>query len=137
MLHFLAIDPGKRTGYACFDEEGKVTEFDMIEGEDRFLDWLELQNPKIIILEGYKNRGGFVNSFSDMPTSQHIGAIKRIARKKRIPIVEQQPSPCLTIGLRFLGLYNDYKGKHVPDKISALAHGTYYLRKNKIGVHKP
>lgn len=133
-MEYLAIDPGKRTGWAAFNELGLPTAFDMIEGEDEFLDWLEEQNPKKIIIERYRNRGGRINGFSDMPTSQHIGAIKRIARKKGVEIIEQDPSPALVIGLKFLGLHSTYQGKHVPDKISALAHGTYYLR--KAGIQK-
>lgn len=132
---YLAIDPGKRTGWATFDESGKPTGMGAFDGEDRFLDWFEEQHPGLVIIERYRNRGGFVNSFSDMPTSQHIGAIKRVCRKKKIPIVEQDPSPALAIGLRFIGAHSTYAGKHVPDEISALAHGTYYLRKQ--GIQKP
>jgi len=131
-MQYLAIDPGKRTGWASFDEEGKSIEFGAIQGYDKFLDWLETQHPGLLIVEQYRNRGGLTNSFSDMPTSQHIGAIRRIAYKKKIPIIYQEPSPCLAIGLRFLGVYKTYQGKHVPDEISALAHGTYYLRKQGI-----
>lgn len=129
---YLAIDPGTTSGWAMFGEDGKPLAFGKIKGYDKFLDWLEELNPGMLIIERYRNRGGFTNSFSDMPTSQHIGAIKRIARKKKIPIVEQDPSPALTIGLRFLNVYSLYQGKHVPDEISALAHGTYFLRKNGI-----
>lgn len=131
-MEYLAIDPGLTTGWASFDHEGKPLGFDEIKGYDEFLDWFEEQSPGLIIIERYRNRGGAINGFSDMPTSQHIGAIKRIARKKKVPIIEQDPSPCLSVGLRFLGLYATYRGKHVPDKVSALAHGTYYLRKQGI-----
>lgn len=133
-MEYLAIDPGKTTGYAAFDENGNILEFDEIKGYDEFLDWFEEQKPGLVILERYRNRGGAPNFFSDMPTNQHIGAIKRICRKRKIPVVEQDPSPALTIGLRFLGLHTTYLGKHVPDKVSALAHGKYYLR--KAGIDK-
>lgn len=134
---YLAIDPGKNTGYALFDDKGLSKYMGVIKGEDKFLDELELmvtsQPVKIIILEAFRNRPGTAHSnWSKNETSQHIGAIKRIARKAGITIVEQEPSPCLVIGLKFLGLGETYKGKHVPDEVSALAHGTYYLRKNGI-----
>lgn len=132
-MYYLAIDPGQtNTGWATFDEDGKFEEWGIIKGQDRFLDWLEEQAPGMVILERYRNRGGFVNSFSDMPTSQHIGAILRVCRKKKIPYILQDPSPALAIGLRFLGMHEMYVGKHVPDNVSAAAHGTYYLRKNKV-----
>lgn len=135
-MYYLAIDPGQtNTGWASFDEQGAIIEMGVIRGQDEFLDWLEEQDLKEAIIEQYRNRGGFTNSFSTMPTSQHIGAISRILRKKRIPIHFQDPSPALSIGLRFLGMHTTYRGKHVPDQISAAAHGTYYLR--KAGIQKP
>lgn len=133
--HYLAIDPGDTTGWAKFDEKGNVTAFDEIKGHDNFLDWLEdnIEGVHVIILERYRVRtAGHINSFSTVPTLQLIGAIKRVARKNNISIMEQDPSPALVMGLRFLGLHVAYKGKHVPDKVSALAHGTYFLRKAKI-----
>lgn len=134
---YLAIDPGqKNTGWATFDELGQLTDYGKVVGQDKFLDWFEdlTPQPGIVIIERYRNRGGFTNSFSTMPTSQHIGAILRVCRKRKIPYVEQDPSPALAIGLRFLNVHTLYVGKHVPDEISALAHGTYYLRKK--GVQK-
>lgn len=136
---YLAIDPGQTTGYALFDENGDSRFMGKIKGEDKFLDELELivsaNQITTIILEAYRNRPGLKNShnnWSKNETSQHIGAIKRIARKAKVEVVEQEPSPCLPIGLKFLGMSDVYRDKHVPDEVSALAHGTYYLRKNKI-----
>jgi hypothetical protein len=131
---YLAIDPGKRTGFARFNEKGELSEPPFVKTpEDNALDYLEeVDGVKEIIIETYRNRPGSVNSWSTGPTQQHIGAIQRIARKRRWKIHEQEPSPCLNIGLRFLGMANTYKGKHVPDEVSALAHGEYYLRKAKV-----
>lgn len=108
-----------------------------IKGEDRFLDQLEQlvdsYEIKVAIVEEYRNRPNMKHNLrSTNTTSQHIGAIKRILRKKKIEIVEQAASPCLVIGLKFLGVGHLYVNKHVPDDVSALAHGTYYLRKMKI-----
>lgn len=132
MKKFLAVDPGKRTGFALFDATGAPLKFFKIEGYDEALDWLEgedCEGVTDLILEVYRNRGNLHDSWSDMPTSQHIGAIKRIARKRDWVVHQQEPSPCLNLGLRFLGMASTYKGKHVPDEVSALAHGEYYLRK--------
>lgn len=136
---YLAIDPGKTTGFAHFDPNSEIVINDKIKGEDAFLDflekYLEVHEIKVFIVEAYRNRPGPANKhnvWSKNETSQHIGAIKRIARKAGITVVEQEPSPCLAIGLKFLDMDNRYKGKHVPDEISALAHGTYYLKKNGI-----
>lgn len=131
-LVYLAIDPGeKRTGWCGFDATGKRVGMGVIVGQDKFLDALEdlpKEELKEVVIEQYKNRGGAINFMSTMPTSQHIGAITRILRKAGVEYVFQDPNPGLAIGLRFLRLYNAYKGKHVPDEVSAWAHGTYRLK---------
>lgn len=137
-MEFLAIDPGThQVGWAGFDSSGETIGFGVIKGEDAFLDWLEEQpRPRVIIIEGY-----FINPYkhktwSKAGTSEVIGAIKRYARKHGIEIVEQRNTD-LPTGLRFIGMYGVYYKdrkniKHVDDEISALAHGTVYLVRNKI-----
>lgn len=136
---YIAVDPGLTTGYALFDSKGLSTFIGKIKGEDKFLDEFEALvatgDFKVLIIEIYRNRPGPKgrhNTWSDNKTSQIIGAAKRIARKAGLEIVEQEPSPCLAIGLKFLGVSHLYVNKHVPDEISALAHGTYYLRQQKV-----
>lgn len=140
LYEYVSLDPGeKRIGWAGFDAEGLALKYGVFKDEDEMLDWLESDevNPQVIIVESYRARPGATNAWSRLPTVQQIGAIKRVARRKKIPIVEQDPNPCLVMGLRFLGVFDMYaneKGKllHVPDEFSALAHGTYYLRKQRI-----
>lgn len=144
-MKYLAIDPGDSTGWASFDEKGNLTGFDKIKGHDEFLDFLEKLEPRLIILENYKIRPTVGHNFSDVPTLQLIGAIKRFAHKKGTPIVEQTPNN-MYIGLRYIGFYEKYAkhrsktGKmvqpHVPDNVSAWAHGEYYLVKNGIKSHR-
>lgn len=138
-MKYLSIDPGNNTGWASFDQQGQVHQFGEISGHDEFLDWLEEQQPQVIICENYKvGRSGnqFTNSFSEVPTLQLIGAIKRHCTKRGIKLV-MQDTQALWMGLRMLGMYQMYRNsdgtkKHVPDKMSAMAHGVYYLTKNKI-----
>ena len=141
--YYLAIDPGGTCGWAAFDEAGILIGMGKIKGHDEFLDWLEDQTPKEYIVERYRNRiggrGAAVHAFSENNTSQVIGAIKRVAKKRGIIVNLQDPSPGLSFGLRFLGIYTKYYSgtkniKHVPDDISALAHGTYFLR--RAGIQK-
>lgn len=141
-MTYLAIDPGGTTGWALFNDQGEVTGIGKIKGHDDFLDWLEEQTPDTVILENYKvGRSGnqFTNSFSDVPTLQLIGAIKRHIRKNKITLIEQSPND-MYMGLKYLGLYSLYRGgktaRHVPDEQSALAHGTYYLVKTGIKPHR-
>lgn len=132
--YYISIDPGQNTGWAKWDEEGKILAYGKMKQEE-FFDWLEEQSFKAMIIEIYRNRPGATNAWSKGETQQHIGVCKRIANKKKARIFEQDPSPCLAIGLRFLGvheMYCDAKGKlmHVPDEVSAMAHGEYYMRKH-------
>ena len=136
--YYLAIDPGKTTGWAAYTKEGVLIQLGKIKGEDKFLDWLETQSPHEAIVEVYRNRPGWHNSWSTGPTQQHIGAIKRTLRKKGLTtrqIHDQEPSPCLDIGCKWAGIPNT-KGKHLDDAFAAHAHGTYYLISNGIQRHR-
>lgn len=135
---YLAIDPGNNTGYAWFAENGDPTDNGAIKGHDEFLDWLE-DGPvaKIIIMEDYKVRpGNSGNHWSNVPTLQLIGAIKRYAKKNNITVEMVQPQN-LYMGLRLLGMYEKYAPRtvHVPDRLSALAHGVHWLTKRHIYRH--
>lgn len=139
---YLSIDPGeKRSGWARFNELGEVTGFGHKDGIDEFLDWLEDQPPpKVCILEIYRVNPGISHAFSKVRTIEVIGGVKRWCRKNNVTLVEQRNTD-LSIGLRYIGMYEVYyKGrkriKHVDDEISALAHGEYYLVKNKIKKHR-
>lgn len=133
-MFFLAIDPGRSTGWAAYDERGTLLDLGKISPEDKFLDWLEEKTPRTVILETYRNRPGFTNSWSMGPTQQHIGAIKRILRKKHVKIIEQEPS-VLVIGCKWAGIPHK-KGIHLDDSMSAHAHGTYYLINSGIKKHR-
>lgn len=139
---YMSIDPGeKRTGWARFDENGDTTGFGKINGIDEFLDWLEDQPPpKTLILENYRVNPNISHAFSKVRTVEVIGGVKRYCRKHGVNLVEQRNTD-LSIGLRYIGMYEVYykgrkKIKHVDDEISALAHGEYFLVKNKIKKHR-
>jgi hypothetical protein len=134
----ISCDPGKTTGFVRWDEAGSPIEMIKITGEDEACDWLEQQECTDFLYENYRNRPGAKNAhniWSDNPTSQTLGALKRIARKKKWVLHEQEPQ-ALAIGLRHLGLGSEYvkngKPVHVPDDVSAMAHGEYFLRKKHI-----
>ena len=141
-MNYLAIDPGSRcTGWARFSEVGEATGFGHIDGIDEFLDWLEDQpKPKVVILEEYRVNPSISHAFSKVRTIEVIGGVKRYCRKNNITLVEQR-NTVLPIGLRYIGMYEVYyrgrkKIQHVDDEIAALAHGEYYLVKNKIKQHR-
>lgn len=138
---YLAIDPGEHIGYAWFDGEGKPLENKEITGHNEFMDWLEAGPvPKKIIYETYRNRPwASANQWADNKTSMLIGMILRYAHKNKVELVSSEPAN-LYMGLRYLGLWQRYqkKGKsrpHVPNALSALAHGVYMLQKLRIRRH--
>lgn len=140
---YLAIDPGEHVGIAWFDEVGKPLENIEITGHNKFMDWLEEGPvPKKIIYETYRNRPWEkANQWADNKTSMLIGMILRYAHKNKVELVSSEPSN-LYIGLRFLGLGQRYAkrpGKarpHVPNALSALAHGVFMLQKLHIRKHE-
>lgn len=141
-MHYLAIDPGqKNTGWASYNEIGETEGVGIFNDPDKFLDWLEEQNPKVVICENYKINPGVGHVWSSVPTLQIIGAIKRIVKKQGAQLVLQD-NTALGVGLRYLGMHQVYRPvqgkprKHVPDDLSALAHGEYFLVKNKIKPHR-
>lgn len=142
-LFYLSIDPGQNTtGWAAFDERGDELGFgDIGGGPDKFMDWLEslVPPPKEIIYEGYAISPTINHGFSEAVTIQLIGMIKRFATKHNI-ILHKQRNTELKVALRMAGFYALYytasgkKKKHVDDKVSAYAHGVYFL--TKAGVRK-
>lgn len=139
---YLAIDPGQHIGYAWFDSKGIPVENAEIDGHNKFMDWLEEGPvPEKIIYETYRNRPwATANQWADNKTSMLIGMILRYAHKNKVELVSSEPGN-LYIGLRFLNmghLYSKRQGKsrkHVPNGLSALAHGVYMLQKLNIRKH--
>lgn len=125
-----------KTGWATWDEHGEVIESGAIKNADEFLDWLEQLTPfpKAVILEGYfvNPQFGGNHSGSDVPTLQLIGAIKRVCTKKKVPL-HVQKSDILPVACRYIGFVYS---KSLPDQVSAIAHGAYWLQKNKIRINR-
>lgn len=129
---YLAIDPGFTSGYATFDENGKMTAFGQIANPDDMMDWIEELRPEpdVIILEDYVIRKNVSHAGSRAPTIQLIGMIKRYAKKKAIKVVLQM-SHAKNIGYKFAGLVPT-KNHDQSHQYDAIAHGCYYLQKNGI-----
>lgn len=133
-MHYLAIDPGKTTGWAAFDEHGECQGMGKIQGVDKFLDWLEEQEFKELILEVYRNRPGWINSWSEGPTQQHIGAITRIQRKKKAKLHKREAAN-LPIACKIAGVPYS-RDRHLDDQMSAFAHGVHFLVERNIRKHR-
>lgn len=125
----LCIDPGKRTGFARFID-GKATEMGALV-DDCLWPWLREQAPDIFVVENFRIRpygGRRVSKMWSSPVAlQIIGAVKARADEVKAFLHLQEPS-VLPVGCGFMGIPYT-KGKHLPDELSAMAHGAYYLVK--------
>lgn len=145
-MTLLAIDPGKRIGYALFKDNGEEMERGVIEFDNWFsgdlLDWdrefdsLSIETPcgiygiTQLVVEGFRHdplvkQGGSVHW-----ASQIEGAVKMLAALSRIPVAVQYSS-ILTVAMMHAG-YEPPKTrtgnkKHLPDEDSAWLHGRYWL----------
>lgn len=136
MSYYLAIDPGKTTGYAFFDINGKPVKKGQIKGVEDFADWfMDLDpRPTVIIYEDFilfKNKA-LEQTGSNMEASQVIGIIRSMARRWGVEL-HKQPASVLPIAQKWAGITIKEMGSH--DKthwVSAYCHGWYWLQKNKV-----
>lgn len=131
---FLAIDPGETTGWATFSQSGELEDFGQIAGFETFVVWLEKLRPvpELIICENYILNPKIPQGGSEMWTSQVIGVVRVYGIRHGI-IVEMQRNVCLSPGYAFAGIKPLPKSRHAEShQFDAVAHGTYYLVKNKI-----
>lgn len=143
LVKLLSVDPGKHTGWAAWDFwEGGIGKPELIRMgvtptiEDFFDLLLEdlWGDLSWIVYEDYKIRPRELNhkwghEWSGAPALHVIGGIEFYARQRAIQ-QKAQPASILPVGCGFIG-YNYRKGVHVPNNVSAIAHGAYWLVKNK------
>jgi hypothetical protein len=137
---YAAFDPGGRTGIATFHSDGK----DIVKtslAEDNFLMYLntliEVKDKpfKVFVVEDFRLRENKALDLvgNDFIASQMIGAIKLTAHALKVPIIFQSPS-ILPTAIKWAGI-KPHRG-HLPDELSAYAHGIHYLVKNGIRKHR-
>ena len=132
--HYLALDPGKITGWATFDKEGNAQDYGQVTKEELYALLVE-KRPKLLIVEDFEL---FPWKSKDMPFDtlvavRVIGAIDFYAWDAGISVILQKPS-IKTTGYMWAGIQKpkNHAVSHGPD---AYVHGVYYLQKN--GVRKP
>ena len=129
--YYLALDPGKTTGWASFDKEGNAIRYGQAAKEEVY-DLLDAQAAKVLIVEDFEL---FPWKSKDMPFDtlvavRVIGALDHWAYKNQAQIVLQKPN-IKSIGYMWAGITKpkNHAMSHGPD---AYVHGVYYLQKNKI-----
>lgn len=145
-MTLLAIDPGKRIGYALFKDNGEEIERGVILFDDWFekeweggpvgiaepLNYLRFRHeyPTQIVVEGFRHDPGVKQGGSEHEASQIIGAVKQLAALTGTPVAVQY-SMILPVAMMHAG-YEPPKTrtgnkKHLPDEDSAWLHGRYWL----------
>jgi hypothetical protein len=144
-MKLLSVDPGKHTGWAVWtygeSKRPKLDTADVTETVEEFYDILAnskvMRLADMIVYEDYIIRPAAKNKFwghewNRPPALLIIGAVEYFARANEIKLATQQAA-ILPIGCGYIG-YNYQKGIHVPNQISAIAHGAYWLVKNKLAT---
>jgi len=155
-MTILAIDPGKRIGYAIFENDGAEVERGVIQ----FDDWFSpvISNRPLVLSSDYSGdlyllfKGDYddidkliVEGFTHDPTikqggsehwaSQVVGSVKTFGQQTETPVYVQ-PASVLSVAMMITGYEKPVtktgNKKHLPDEDSAWLHGRYWLHANEI-----
>lgn len=145
-MTILAIDPGKRIGYALFTDAGEEIERGVVQFDDWFknfwsdglfrlydsaLEFKEDHDIYQLVIEGYRHDPRVGQGGSLHEASQIIGSVKMMAALARVPL-EVQFSRILPVAQIIAGykppVTKTGNKKHLPDEDSAYLHGMYWLR---------
>jgi len=143
-MTLLAIDPGKRTGWALFTQDGELVRkgvlaldelsATMYARDDNLMgdEWFCFNDWRIdhVVIENYVNDPGTPQGGQENPAAEVIGAVCYVAKRTGVPVVRQRAAD-MHHAMKFVG-YEEPKTrsgrkKHVPDEDSAYLHGVYYL----------
>lgn len=137
-MTIVAFDPGKTTGWAqLHSHTAEVLYVGEVQyRQEVFLLLRSFQSVECFVVEDYKIRstkhqGGFAHSWVDPTAAKVIGMIDYRGEELEIPIIYQQAS-IKPMGYKIAGMEyvkgSKKTGVHIKD---AIAHGAYYLSKQK------
>jgi hypothetical protein len=140
-MKIISFDPGQSTGWSVLDtdERPAFTMFGITRTPRELFDIFNKFEgfPDVVVCEDYHinpaaMRRGWAHQWDKGLTLRAIGAIEHFAYWNNSKFVLQQSSQ-LKVGCGFIG-YKYVDKKHVPDNISAMAHGAFFCVKNDILV---
>ncbi len=126
---YLAIDPGKTSGWALFASDGYLRAYGQTEDIYTFLRKIE-PKPHVIIYEDYVINPKIRQGGTRPVASIAIGHIEAFAREHEIELVNQYPS-IKSIGYLWAKI-QPTKNHSISHQRDAIAHGTYYIINNRI-----
>jgi len=131
---YLALDPGKTTGWATFAEDGSGITMGQYNAE-QLINFMDETTAKIIITEDYRLFPWKLKeqAWSKLDTVRLIGMIQYWCYKTQRTLILQDPN-IKSIGYMWAGIpkAGAHKNSHERD---AYVHGVYYLQKN--GIRRP
>lgn len=155
-MTILAIDPGKRIGYALFTDKGSEVERGIVQFDDWFLapkyeKGLEIRDNDDgsgnrllflcawyidkLVVEGFTHDPTVKQGGSQHEASQIIGSVKTFGQQTETPVYVQ-PASILSVAMLITGYEKPVtrtgNKKHLPDEDSAWLHGRYWLHANEI-----
>lgn len=138
MEAYLALDPGKTTGWALFSLDGKPIQMGYVEYGPKLFTTLMMIEPKFYVVEEFmlidketarRNRiNHYTQKWDKVFAARVIGAIEQRAAYLNVPVHFQRPIILKTASNAFgLSLTKFNKLQH---PIDAILHGAYYAWKN-------
>lgn len=133
--HYLALDPGKHTGWAIWDKDGVFIDMGTCHGENELHDFLA-GLPTTIEIVIYEDFFLFKSKAqeqvgSNMPAPKAIAQIETFARLWGARMIKQ-PSNIKAIAEKMTGVTTKGKAHSATHVLDAFNHGEYYLIKNHI-----
>ena len=131
---YLALDPGETTGWATFDESGKLLKFGQFKQADQTAELTRLVEStlKAVICEDYMNFAWKPQKkWSRNQTSKNIGALEMLCEMRQVPL-HLQPANIKAIGYRWSGLGAPPSNHAISHQYDAVVHGVYWLIQNNV-----
>lgn len=132
---FLALDPGKSTGYAYFKANGEYLAGGTIRGYESAYEWFQTipwNQLDSVIVEDFRlyTWKAQQQSWSRLETVKLIGAVEILGKMNNIPVVLQSPAH-KPIAYMWAGLKVP-KNHDMSHETDAFVHGVYYLQKHGV-----
>lgn len=142
---YIFIDPGKNTGWAEFDVDGKLTLQGTTRNFEDFVKWMVWHlNPatavyiRKCVVEEFKLYPWKTQAqmWSEFETVQVIGAIRAQCLMFEIPF-ELVPARNKDMGFMYLGMKEPPHSNPLNHQMVAAAHGEFWLQHNGIKQPRP
>lgn len=130
---YVAIDPGETTGWATFDEKGKLLQMGQYKMHEQNEALKAIIHPAVlmVIIEDYKNHGWTQQKrWSRNQTSKNIGKIELYCDLFGVKY-HLQPNTVKGMGYKYQGT-EPPKNHAISHQFDAAAHGVYWLQQNGI-----